>query len=399
MTRLAILIAALVLAAGPAVAAPHLVRVVIVQRHGIRPPTQSNDALAKYADQPWPAWPVAPGLLTPHGAETVKLVGESVAAAYRRAGLLPAGGCAPAGQVSVWADNADQRTKDTGQDFADALQPGCGLTAHWSPATPRDPIFSGTNQAACAIDADKAKAVANALAASHPTDLSAPTARLQSILAPHACQGGAGTCLTASPAPSSGVIPVTSSLAEDLLLEYVDGKPMSQVGWGRASRADIIQVMAIHERAFGLIQGNTYVADRRAALMTRIILAALAGQPVSGGPQSGPDTHLLVLSGHDTNLAWMAGVFGLDWKFPDNPDATAPSTSLAFELWAAGGRQYVRPVLYYAALDQLRTLTPGQARTLPLKFADCASGPMGSCPVDTLRQRILAELPGDCGVL
>jgi 4-phytase/acid phosphatase len=133
--------------------------------------------------------------------------------------------------------------------------------------------------------------------------------------------------------------------------------------------------------------------------MTRIILAALAGQPVSGGPQSGPETRLLVLSGHDTNLAWMGGVFGLDWKFPDNPDATAPSTSLAFELWADGGRQFVRPVLYYGALDQLRTLTPRAARTLPLKFADCATGPMGSCPLDTLSQRVLAELPGDCGVL
>ena len=65
-------------------AAPlHLVRVVVVTRHGVRPPTQTNADLAKYSDQPWPDWPVEPGDLTPHGGETVRLMGETVRAAYR----------------------------------------------------------------------------------------------------------------------------------------------------------------------------------------------------------------------------------------------------------------------------------------------------------------------------
>ena len=56
MTRfIALLAAALTLMAAAAEAAPlHLVRVVIVTRHGVRPPTQSNDELAKFADKPWP---------------------------------------------------------------------------------------------------------------------------------------------------------------------------------------------------------------------------------------------------------------------------------------------------------------------------------------------------------
>ena len=131
MTRLiALIAAALVLAAGSAQAAPmHLVRVVLVTRHGVRPPTQSNADLAKYSDKAWPDWPVAPGELTPHGGETVKLMGETLREAYRAQGLLPRTGCAGPGQVTVWADGADQRTRESGRITAEALQPGCGLKA------------------------------------------------------------------------------------------------------------------------------------------------------------------------------------------------------------------------------------------------------------------------------
>jgi 4-phytase/acid phosphatase len=407
MRRLLILIVAMFALAGPAFADPHLERVVIVERHGIRPPTQGNDVLAKYAAQPWPEWSAKTGELTPHGGASVFLVGQTVAGVYRRAGLLPAAGCPGAGQVSIWADNADERTRDSGRAFASALAPGCVLDAQWSPATARDPIFSGmTGQASCAVDMAKAHQALEAITddplVSVPLD--GPLARLQAILAPTACGGGPGTCFaqTASaPGPTSAPVmfPATAALAEDLLLEYADNMPMSDVGWGRASRADIFTVMAIHEHAFALIRDNAYYSHRAGAAMARIVLAALEGKPVGGGPQSGPDTRMLVLAGHDSNLAWMSGVFGVSWAFPDSPDFTAPSTALAFEVWSEGGKDYVRPVVYYLGLDRLRSLSPAEAEVVLPTFKDCASGPMQSCPLDELRQRVEAALPGDCGVL
>ena len=116
-----------------------------------------------------------------------------------------------------------------------------------------------------------------------------------------------------------------------------------------------------------------------------------------GGPISGPSLRFLMLAGHDTNLVWMASTFGLSWTLPGEPDSTAPSTALAFELWSDGGRKYVRPVLYYETLDQLRTLHPDRARKLVLTFADCASGPMRSCPLQTLQHRAQALIPPGCG--
>lgn len=394
------LAAAVTLVAGPAAATPHLERVVVVMRHGVRPPTQNNADIAKYAAQPWPEWPVAPGDLTPHGGETVRLMGETLRAAYRGARLLPPSGCAGADQVTVWADGADERTQKTGEILAEALQPGCGLKAAWSDAKPRDPIFGGSQAPECRVDPDRAKAsLAAALAGpAGRIETTAAVARLQAILAPNACSGGPGTCLTVPP-PSAGmasVFPPSAGLAEDILLEYADGKPLSQVGWGRASAADIAAIMPVHERAFAVIRDEPDLDAARGAQMVRVILGALAGQPVSGGPRSGPDLKLLGLAGHDTNLILMAGVFGLEWTLPAEPDATAPSTALAFELWQDGGKAYVRPVIYYETLDQLRTLTPRRARALPLTFKDCASGPMGACPLEALRRRAEALLPPDC---
>ena len=395
MIRLVALVAALLFSAGAAQAAAHLERVVVVMRHGVRPPTQANADLAKYAAQPWPEWPVAPGELTPHGGETVRLMGETLRAAYVADRLLPAHGCAPSGQVTDWADGTDQRTRRTGEIAAEALQPGCGLKTGWAAPQPRDPIFGGTDAGGCKVDAAHAFALAAPPPPAERRRLEAATARLQAILAPNACQGGPGTCFANAPA-DRGFFPATAGLAEDILLEYADDKPMSEVGWGRASPADIAAVMPLHEAAFARIRDNVYASARRGAPMTRVILAALAGERVSGGPQSGPGLKLLLLAGHDTNLVLMASTFGLHWTLPGEPDSTAPSTALAFELWSDHGRKYVRPVLYYETLDQLRTLKPALAKTLPLRFDGCDSGPMGSCPVAELKAHVEAVIPADC---
>ena len=392
---LAAFAAALALIGGAASAAPVLERVVVVMRHGVRPPTSSNEALRQYSDADWPAWIVQPGDLTPHGAQTVGLTGRTLRAAYVAKGLLPRLGCAPPGAVSVWADEADERTQATGIVLGAELENGCRVPVHWAKRVgkARDPIFSYATGEACKV-APSQDWPTPLLTPEDARRLKAATDKLQAILAPvppGACDPPpkGGKCVTAA-TPAA-------SLAEDLLLEYAEGMDLADVGWGRASEADIDLVMDIHEAMFSRLRENQYAASRRGAAMTRVIMAALQGQTIGGGPESGPNLKLLGLAGHDTNLVLMASTFGLQWTLPGEPDSTAPSTALAFELWRDGNERYVRPVIYYETLDQLRGLEPALAKAWPLAFKDCAAGPMRSCPLKVVRQRIDDLIPKDCG--
>src|SRR5713101_7995605 len=49
--------------------------VVILTRHGVRPPTWSTEELNQYSAEPWPKWDVPPGYFTPHGKILMELFG------------------------------------------------------------------------------------------------------------------------------------------------------------------------------------------------------------------------------------------------------------------------------------------------------------------------------------
>lgn len=411
LAMLAAALAAIAPAAAPTAGPLVLERVVLVQRHGVRPPVVSNEALAKYADKPWPGWPVPTGELTPHGGEVVRLMGETLRRTYVGDGLLEASGCPKPGEVQVWADGTDQRTRRSGEILAQTLAPGCGVRTGWAPPDPRDPIFGGNGAAACRVDPAAARTAI--LSRAGPGGLATPAARqalarLQAILAPSACAGGAGTCFAGEDTVEAGgyagvkitgPIAETSSLAENLLLEYAEGMAPTDVAWGRAGAQDIDAVMPVHERNFFLILKTPYIASRFGAPMAKLILTALDGRAgAASGPPLGPKAKIVALAGHDSNLAFIGAVFGLDWALPGQPDSTAPAATLAFELWRdpATGARYVKPAVYYETLAQMRALAPRQAVRLPLRFDGC-SGPAGACTLAELRRRAASTIPAGCG--
>ncbi|MGA2773868.1 MAG: histidine-type phosphatase, partial [Bryobacteraceae bacterium] len=95
--------AGLVLAQGTPARGEELKFVAIVTRHGVRPPTVSNDQINPYSAKPWPKWDVPPGYLTAHGRALMKLFGAYDRAQFARAGLFSPSGCADAEHVYFWA--------------------------------------------------------------------------------------------------------------------------------------------------------------------------------------------------------------------------------------------------------------------------------------------------------
>jgi hypothetical protein len=81
--------------------------VIVVSRHGIRSPLES---MAQYARTGWPdqqtSWGVQnPGDLTPHGQDTITLLGAYYRAHYVADGLLDAADC-PNNQIYFRADTS-----------------------------------------------------------------------------------------------------------------------------------------------------------------------------------------------------------------------------------------------------------------------------------------------------
>ncbi len=381
---------ALLVSAGTAQAAPVLERVVIVERHGVRSPTKPPEAYAAFAAEPWPAWPVAPGDLTDHGAQALNRMGAALREHYARAGLLPAQGCLPG--VFLWADNADSRTKASGAAVAEGLSPDCAPTVHTAPDGGDDPLFHGAKL--CRLDpAIAAGALRSRLAevlARNRASYARAGAALRSILQPDACLASADCALAAEnrvgdDGKLSGPLDTSATLAENLLLEYAQGFDAGEVGWGRAA-GRIAAVMPLHNLYADVARRTPALAAANATYLARAILAAL-GVPGEEGAAVPEDARFVLFLGHDTNLSNLSGLLGVRWRLPGQPDDTAPGTALAFELWHDHGVRTVRMKVYYQPLGAIRRLAPG------LRLVSV--GPR-SLPLAAFARRLGTPLRADC---
>lgn len=422
---------ALLLAAGlsfahaaPVAASPWVLeRVVLLQRHGVRAPTDAPAALARYSAQPWPQWPVGPGELTDGGRRALAAMTSYIRARYVGLGLLPRAGCPASGRLYVWADSADQRTRASGAIMAAGLAPGCSITAQHA-ATRPDPLFHPLEAGICPFDARAARAQIMARVDGNLNALGAPYERarqaLQAVLWPGVGDCGAsgarcslthgGNRLTAAHGKLklSGPLKVGASLSENLLLEYTDGLPGSEVGWGRAaSPSQLEQILPLHAGYADLMRRTPEIAASGGTPLAHLMLLLLEERPAAGAfaaaPPVPPTARFVVLAGHDTNLSNVGSILGLDWTLPHEPDSTAPDTTLALELWrnAHDGGQYVRAVVLYQTLAQLRSEAMSArtdshvpaANALLLAFPGCTSS---RCPLGVVRARIESRMSRGC---
>jgi 4-phytase/acid phosphatase len=348
-----------VLLPGLATAQPVLERVVIVARHGVRVPN-SPDELAPYASAAWPAWQVAPGELTPHGAKGATLAGGWLRRHYAAAGLVSASGCPGVGEVQVWADGKDHRTVETGAALLAGFAPGCNVTAGHGPVGKLDPVFTAIGAGVCPLshaETDSVVAELNARVTKLPPAYAEGLAALRTVLAPPACPAsgcwwdGANIVGASSEGVKlRGPLADGASLAEALSLEYLEGFQGQSLGWGRLDEHALTSIMALHDLSSLLRRRDPIIAGHNAAAMASRILSAVSGKsPVK----------FSVFVGHDTTLDNLAGLLDVDWAHPGQPDATPPDGMLVFETYrGAGGAETVRISFVYQTADQLRTLRP-----------------------------------------
>ena len=382
----------LLLGLGLALASPHasaaeagmrLERVILLYRHGVRTPLPGEIQMNEATGKPWPTWPQAPSQLTPHGIAGVKLMGGYDRRRLAALGLFQEHGCPPARQLWFWA-NTDQRTIDSAAALAEGFAPGCHIAVGHQPQGSEDPLFHPIE--ANTVDWNAADAVASIQRATGgPDALTAPHADALATMAqvmgcggahdPDGCAPGqwhGSLALATGHLQLTGPIATTSGTAEAILMAYAEGRPLPEVGWGRADAPRLQQLSQLHALLFDIHARPAYMAERVASALSRRLLEVLRNEHAP---------RLNVLVGSDNNIVALASVLGVHFQLAGYAQDDPPiGGALGIELWQdPAGQRYVRLFYQAQSLDQLRELRPLDGAAAPATLALAPAG----CTTDT----------------
>ena len=383
--------------------------VVIISRHGVRSPTSAPEKLAPYAAEPWNKWEVPPGHLTPRGKELAALMGAYYRDRYTAAGLLT--GRAEDDRKRVFfRTNNYQRTKETGRGLSAGLVGDPNPDLHAVADGQGDPLFQPEKVGLGNPDRELAVAAMRARLGPDP-DLFVRTAyQAQFEKMHHVLFGDQAVAPGKIPLLSvpltfeigeeksvevEGSLDLAKTFTENFLLEYAQG--FARVGWGRVTRATLIDLLKLSQVDFDLKYRTPYMAELQASNMASHLLATLEqaakGERVPGAIGD-PSHRLVILVGHDTNLANFSGLLDTAWSIDGMPlSPLLPGGALALELWRHDdGKLFVRTYYMAQTLDQLRS---GQVLSLqtppaiaPVFLPGCSTaGPDYEAPFEDFAAR------------
>jgi 4-phytase / acid phosphatase len=379
--------------------------VVYLSRHGVRSPTGKAAPYNQYAAAPWPKWNVSPGYLTEHGYKLMKLFGAYDRQLLSSERLLSPNGCDDAAHVTIISDSG-QRTRKTASAIADGLLPGCAVDIDALPEGTADPLFHPLEASVGHPDPALTEAAVSGRVAGDVNNLTRAYHLQLEVL--DRVLSGCGhapaseqkrTSLFDIPASLTsddnehlvemrGPLNTASTLSEIFLLQYAEGMPARDIGWGCLDEVTLRDLMQLHTAAADFTQRTPMIARMLASNLLDHILKTLqqqaTGQTVPGALGK-PVDRMLLLVGHDTNISTVAGALGLTWIIDDRLDDSPPGGALIFELWRtrSSGDYSVRAYYTAQTLDQMRNtivLSLDNPPSRALVFIPACSRQDLSCP-------------------
>ncbi len=367
-----------------------LKQVIIFGRHGVRTPNLPNNAagsglfLDALSALPFPAFSVSGvDTLTPNGARNETLLGAYFRLWLTREGLLTGKDPADASVVYLRTTGAPLMV-GTAQAFAAGFLPGAAINVNSSVPPAIDPLFDPLDAGIAHLDYRMAVAAVKGRIGGTPQSFAftyapelaltrsvlfnypvgqtpiplIPAGKLDVTSIPIDVTAGNTTL----PVSLGGLLSVAAAI-DPFVMQYADGLPLSQVGWGQLTAGSISQIYRLYDRLLDLEFRTPYLArvqsSNIASHIVRTMVQAATGNSMTGA-LGNPSTKMVVLVGTNTNIVGLAGLFHLDWLLPGyQPDVAAPGGALVFELRQSPrtGEYIIRASYVSQTMDQLRNQT------------------------------------------
>ena len=342
-------------------------KVIIFMRHSVRSPTKSRAALDRWSSRGWPAWSTKPGFLSENGDFLARMMGLGISTYYRHCINHSARGDKHF-KLKVFADNME-RTVATGRAVVAGFRPVQRVTVGHI-IHGKDPLFHAVKMNACSLNKSIAKRhyLQSLLHLTHNNyRYTASMAEMKDILCPHSKKIGA-VCALNSPnkvvtknhVNINGSLHVANAVGESFLMEYADGKPCNQVGWGKVCSLKVMRHMLYLRNLYAKITREDHYYARHGAtpvmrLITNLLESTNRHQEPAQIPSSLSRANMVILIGHDVNISEISGMLNLRYQLIAQPDRTPPDMALAFELLqAANGQRYIGLRIFYFKLKEMR---------------------------------------------
>lgn len=349
---------------------------IVLIRHGVRSPTKPAATYADYASTAWPEWPVAPGRLTPHGREGMRAIGEQLHRRLVADGAMSKG--CPASSSLVVVGDSTPRNRDSSAALLDGLAPGCDMGYLATAGDTNNPLFHFRKD-----DADDDDAATSMQPPAALADLQSLLLDCAGTSCAEAAERGGKRLL---PADTGKAMKLAGTLSENLMLAYAEGMPMNLVAFGRGDGVLLGRLITLHNAQFEVTKKAMPVAARAGSNLVAHIAAtfdAALGKRTAVEPFTTSKSGVVLLVGHDTNLANVAGILGLDWHDPRRPDDYPPGGAILLSLVIHGGHDVIHISSFMPDMDQLRTNRFEDMKALPVHVAGCPVP--GECTVEEFR--------------
>jgi 4-phytase/acid phosphatase len=327
---------------------------------------------------------VAPGWLTPHGAQAVARLGSADGRAFRAQRLLPTRGCPARGQVVVVADS-DQRTIATAQAWTRSLAPGCALPIDHLAQDVEDPRFNGIAHGLApydpaAVDAAVAEAVGPGGLPAQDARMQPLTARLNAIL----CGPARSDCgVDHKPTTIAPAVPGEAQACRDARSRvHRRAGPAAGICRGQAGARGWLGPgqCGRRDRAFGLSCPGVRARRPAAPGGPRELCRAGADR----APGLTGTAKVTMISGHDTNIANLAGLIDAHWQVPGfAADDPAPGGAFVIErLRGPGGTPLVGCAIARRRSMQSAPWPRARRSAWPCRCPAARPGQPTICPLD-----------------